>query len=73
MIEMPKTSRRSNTRNRNVQKIEVNAVKPVATNKAQLATQISDYSEYAKRDLKWSAISALFVIVIMVIIYIIFR
>jgi hypothetical protein len=70
---MAKTSRRTNSRNRNTQKIQINTVKPVATNKAQLATQLSDMGENAKRDLKWGAFTALIVIVVLLILYFLFH
>lgn len=70
---MVKSSRNTNIRNRHPQKIMNRAVESVKINKTKQAEQIYDASEYAKSDIKWSAVSAGIVLLALVILYILFR
>jgi hypothetical protein len=63
----------SNVRNRYTQKTEGNIVQSARSNKEKVSLPVSDVFVFAKRDLKWSAFTALVVAIAMAILYFVFH
>jgi hypothetical protein len=72
---MPKTSRRNRIKNRSsdFQNEATPSVEQVTVNKPKIVTPTFDATQYIKKDLMWSGLTAGIVVVVLIVAYIFLR